>query len=518
VVGTTLPAVAGHCAGDIHVHCNQFGDDGHDSIAEQAVEARKRGLRWIVITAHAQRMRADDWAGLVAGCARATAREGVTVIPGLEVSTRREYARRPATFAYRAPAGAPLTSWVECGGGRYHHAPLGFSFPFYAAPRTSMCVSASGFLSFPPAASAIPSPTAPRGLIAPLWYHGEPAADVAAWVDRQVPGELRITWIRDTPRRQAFQARLVHTGDVYFYYQAVGRFGTPTVGVLDDRGEYGASYSGTLADGMGLKFYAGADSHYLALGPRAFLPNPDPERRTGPEIADAVRGCPHSGIGIVAHPFLQAYPWQYWTTGAGDAGATVCGVGGIELVSGGLATRAPRRSLLRWDALLRSDLPRTLGGGGFAVGVAGSDDHDVLNVSTLGNNVTWVQVPSPSPAPAAAAILAALRAGRCFASSDGSMTTFTAEVAGTRYPAGSVAAVAPGQPVALAGTAHSAHGHDIMGVTVIGDGAPLATLASRGGSWSCQTTVNGDGYFRVVLIAHDGAARHSYSNPIFFRT
>ena len=188
MVGTTLPAVAGHYAGDIHVHCNQFGDDGHDSIAEQAAEARKRGLRWIVMTAHAQRMRAASWAGFVGECARATAREGVAVIPGLEVSTRREYARRPATLAYRAPAGAPATSWNECAGGRYHHAPLGFSFPFYAVPRTSAYISASGFLSFLPAATAIPSPTAPRALIAPLWYHGEPAADVAVWLDRQVPG------------------------------------------------------------------------------------------------------------------------------------------------------------------------------------------------------------------------------------------------------------------------------------------------------------------------------------------
>lgn len=526
-----LPVVPGHFPGDMHVHSDQFGDDGRCSIAEQAATARGRGLAWLALTPHAQKMDPARWDDFVGECRRVARKEGIVVSAGLEVSTRCEYRLHPAPNNFRAPRGERITSW-EAG---CRLVPIGFPFPFYGVARQSLYVSRDGFVTFaapdeahPSVRVRLPDPAAPRALIAPFWHRLAAEGGGEVWLDRGVPGELHVTWlnvvVRGTGNRLTFQLRLKAGGDMYFYYRRVDWPRTPTAGIQDDRGEYGVPYTGALRADTALAFHATFDSHCLGHGLSSFIVNGAPETRTGGEIIAAITGGAGrpggaGGFATLAHPGSWAYPWRYWTRrdAASDGTAydvRVTGMSALELLTGDAQTQASQEIVARWDALLSLGLDDALAGRGFVAGLAGSDDHHYGGLSLLGSNITWARAAALDEG----AALAALRTGRAFASADGSLTTFTVEAGGERWEVGSVVRADPDRLVTLRGTIHPARGSRPTGVQVYRNGALEADLEPRGANWSCAAGVARDCYFRVELVTRDDLITYrSYSNPIFVR-
>jgi hypothetical protein len=121
--------------------------------------------------------------------------------------------------------------------------PLGFEFPYYGQMRTSIIVSANGWLSFTSHANAynntaLPNPSAPGNLIAPFWDDLDPlqtGAQVLWWSDNAdsfvVSFQAVPHWGSTVVGTYTFQAILTRDGDVTYQYQTLtGTYTNCTVG------------------------------------------------------------------------------------------------------------------------------------------------------------------------------------------------------------------------------------------------------------------------------------------------
>ena len=178
-------------------------------------------------------------------------------------------------------------SWIDASPGQAHALadngsvtlPIGFDFEFYGIARSSITISANGFLSFDaagvpgPENTAIPNPALPNTLIAPFWDDFNLAAGGAVYSLLQGVAPNRrftVSWVgvsrTDAPSAASFQATL-HEGssDIEFHYQDTDLGHTnynkgrqASVGVEDDDGLDGTPYAVNQAiveSGSARRFY-----------------------------------------------------------------------------------------------------------------------------------------------------------------------------------------------------------------------------------------------------------------------
>ncbi|MDI6891385.1 MAG: CehA/McbA family metallohydrolase [Actinomycetota bacterium] len=81
-----LPSITGWHAGDGHIHTN-FSDAPLYSVDDRADDASDEGLKWIIMTDHAQWLTATRWDEETAECAAAQVRYSIAVMNGEEIST-----------------------------------------------------------------------------------------------------------------------------------------------------------------------------------------------------------------------------------------------------------------------------------------------------------------------------------------------------------------------------------------------------------------------------------------------
>ena len=141
--------------------------------------------------------------------------------------------------------------------------PVGFDFDFYGTPRTSVTVSANGYLTFGPddavgQNTSLPDPVAPNGIIAPFWDDLNPGLGGAVHVLTEGTAPYRrttIAWV-DIPHATAtgnatFETTLYEVNsDILFRYQDVDfgdsgydRGASATIGIEDDTGMDATLYS-----------------------------------------------------------------------------------------------------------------------------------------------------------------------------------------------------------------------------------------------------------------------------------
>lgn len=141
--------------------------------------------------------------------------------------------------------------------------PIGFALDFYGTPRTSVTVSANGYLTFGPDAAvgqntSLPDPSAPNGIIAPFWDDLNPGLGGAVYVLMEGTAPYRrttIAWV-DIPHATAtgtatFETTLYEANsDIVFRYQDVDfgaagydRGASATIGVEDETGTDATLYT-----------------------------------------------------------------------------------------------------------------------------------------------------------------------------------------------------------------------------------------------------------------------------------
>ncbi|NBC19251.1 MAG: hypothetical protein GVY18_18250, partial [Bacteroidetes bacterium] len=123
---------------------------------------------------------------------------------------------------------------------------LPFAFPFYGVIYRSVTVSPNGYLTFGGADAAIadvplPSPAAPRALIAPFWDNLAPEllGSVATYYDAEAERFIvQYTDVARGPRafqeRVTFQVILQPDGTIQFLYEAVPGADRVTIGLQND--------------------------------------------------------------------------------------------------------------------------------------------------------------------------------------------------------------------------------------------------------------------------------------------
>lgn len=159
-------------------------------------------------------------------------------------------------------AGGPAYQWTDIAGSgtlvslpsddSYTTVSLPFAFPFYGQTRTSIVVSANGYITMGDAASSfsntgLPSSGTPNGLIAAMWDDLNPGTGTVHVLYHSGLGRYVIQysgWERlgyGSLTRFNFQIQLAPNGDIYLYYKSlVGtNYLTPTIGIEDYAGTQG---------------------------------------------------------------------------------------------------------------------------------------------------------------------------------------------------------------------------------------------------------------------------------------
>lgn len=505
-------SVPGYQVGDMHLHANSAGDDGNDTIQQICVDAHNKGMTFLTFTPHAQKLANSTSYSTYKALVDASAQpNGLVASTDLEMSTRFEYQVGAVSEPYSL-VGTPITTWVGNADDGYYQTSMPFSFYFYGSARSTLYISTNGFVTFSssgassPTSVTIPNTNAPNAFIAPFWRDLNPGGGGAVYLYKDYD-RVTVTWykvpIKGTTYTQTFQCVLYPTGAIKFVYDTLTSPGAPAVGVEDDRGEYGARYSSSLYTGLRLDVSKViGDSHYLAHNTGGYLPNPNPESRTGGDIIAAVDNT-STRYGSIAHPYASLYPWRYWTKASGSTQVPVTGFRGMELLSSESA--ASSSTLSQWDSRLVSGLQSTISGNGFVVGYSGSDLH-FFSIGRWGDCLDYVYCSTQNMS----SIHAAARAGKVVASSDGSMTTYEAVYGGTTYALGTVVPVASGGTVTLRGQVYLDTGATLTKLRLIRNGTYVCDLT--GPSWSKTVSTTSDCYYRVELITSGGT---SYTNPIF---
>ena len=112
---------------------------------------------------------------------------------------------------------------------------------------------------------------------------------------------------------------------------------------------------------------------------------------------------------VIAHPY-RAVKWQDWS---------VTGFRAMELLS--YERTASSSTISKWVSILKANLPNTIAGKGFVVGVGNSDHHRSWLIDY---GRTWIYTTSYSPTNRAA-VWDAIKAGRASATGDGNLGLFT---------------------------------------------------------------------------------------------
>jgi len=164
--------------------------------------------------------------------------------------------------------------------------PLGFTFPFYDRKFTRVRVSTNGYLSFGNNVAAflnsgLPSLSAPRALVAPLWDDLDFGAGEKRTYARFDGARYVVTWL-DVPRfsdpgsKLTFQAILYPSGEIRFQYlHLFGQLESATVGIQDSTRTMGlvvAVDQPYLRDSLAVRI--APERQWLAVEPRAGVLGP----------------------------------------------------------------------------------------------------------------------------------------------------------------------------------------------------------------------------------------------------
>lgn len=147
---------------------------------------------------------------------------------------------------------------------------------------------------------------------------------------------------------------------------------------------------------------------------------------------------------------------------------------------------------------------------------SGSDMH-TLYAGSWGRHMTYIYLGSNPKSEAN--LQAAMRDGRTFASSDGSLTSFYTVVGGKEYHVGDVVPISAGTSVTLRGRAIPASStYYISQIRLYNSsGTHVASpTPDSNGNWSWATPqISADTWYRVELVTTDMTLLYtSYSNPI----
>jgi subtilisin family serine protease len=179
--------------------------------------------------------------------------------PGESREPQTESSGGPDPFGYRwadsAEPGGPAFQWVDVaqpanileltGDERFTApVPLGFSFPFYGRRFTHLRVCTNGYLQFGTddplySNTGLPSPFAPREMIAPFWddlHFGSGVKRAYAHYDgtRFVVGWIEVPRYNDLESVMTFECILYPSGEIRFQYlHMTGNATSATVGIQD---------------------------------------------------------------------------------------------------------------------------------------------------------------------------------------------------------------------------------------------------------------------------------------------
>ncbi|MBI3944100.1 MAG: DUF11 domain-containing protein, partial [Chloroflexi bacterium] len=148
--------------------------------------------------------------------------------------------------------------------------PLGFTFNFYGKSYSNFYVSDNGFISFLPitatysTAQQLPSPSAPRTLLAPFWTDLNPGSSGQIFYQTLDNQQLVVSFVGvqrfgGTGTAYTFQVIVNSNGTIYYQYGPLtGSLAQGTVGVQNENGTRGSAilYNGVgrlIADGMAIR-------------------------------------------------------------------------------------------------------------------------------------------------------------------------------------------------------------------------------------------------------------------------
>lgn len=208
---------------------------------------------------------------------------------------------------------------------------------------------------------------------------------------------------------------------------------------------------------------------------------------------------------VIAHPF-GGYPWTTWDS------TTLQYVKTMELMTGE-AVASPS-TITKWFELLRTCLPRKIGGGASIVGIGTSDCHNFQDPGYLG--FTWAFTTAYGTANRTA-IWDAIRSGAVSVSGRKDLGCFSVN----SYAQGSVLRLSPGTALTFRLIQQPVTGRKCSLITVYDQWQNVLTTISNPANtetvWS-TTSPAADGFYVVKFnfLATDGTlASEDWANPVF---
>lgn len=143
---------------------------------------------------------------------------------------------------------------------------LPFLFPFFGELYNQVLINSNGMLNFVSGSTdftndPIPSTFTPNNLVAPFWDDIDSRCRTNDGIFVQSFGTyVAFQWLNwdrfscPVGRTYTFEAQLHQNGDIIFQYLTMSDQGTATVGIENQNGTVGFSYTGLLVDGRWVKF------------------------------------------------------------------------------------------------------------------------------------------------------------------------------------------------------------------------------------------------------------------------